>query len=60
MVGRKPVVVSQQEFLRDAIQRLGLTRAGFAKRISVPKWGYILNVTNFASRDTCAINLPRC
>ncbi|WP_080426251.1 transcriptional regulator [Burkholderia ubonensis] len=34
----KPLpVLSQQEFLRDAIQRLGLTRAGFAKRISVPE-----------------------
>jgi hypothetical protein len=54
------MVVSQQEFLRDAIQRLDLTRAGFAKRISGLQWGYILNVTNFASRDTCPINLPRC
>jgi hypothetical protein len=54
------VVVSQQEFLRDAIQRLGLTRAGFAKRISGPHWRYILNVTNFASSDTCPINPLRC
>ena len=27
----------QQEFLRDAMHRLGLTRAGFAQRISVPE-----------------------
>jgi hypothetical protein len=35
MPAKKPVVVSREEFLRDAIQRSGLTRAGFAKRISV-------------------------
>jgi hypothetical protein len=29
--------LSQQEFLKDAIQRLGMTRVGFAKRISVPE-----------------------
>lgn len=37
MVTKPPPVLSQQEFLKDAIQRLGLTRAGFAKRISVPE-----------------------
>ncbi|SIO72766.1 hypothetical protein SAMN05444172_9249 [Burkholderia sp. GAS332] len=52
MGGRKPVVVSQQEFLRDAIHRLGLTRAGFAKRISVPektldKWLAPAETTDF-------------
>lgn len=28
---------TQQEFLLDAIERLGLSRIDFAKRISVPK-----------------------
>lgn len=28
---------TQQEFLREAISQLGMTRAAFAKRISVPE-----------------------
>ena len=28
--------ISQQDFLRDAMQRLGMTREQFCKRISVP------------------------
>ncbi|MDN7180577.1 transcriptional regulator [Caballeronia sp. SEWSISQ10-4 2] len=52
MAAKKPVAVSQQEFLRDAMQRLKLTRAGFAKRISVPektldKWLAPANTADF-------------
>jgi predicted transcriptional regulator len=37
MATKPPPVLSQQEFLKDAIQRLGLTRPSFAQRISVPE-----------------------
>lgn len=30
-------MVSQQDFLRDAMQKLGMTRDQFCKRISVPR-----------------------
>ncbi|RMP38529.1 hypothetical protein ALO95_200056 [Pseudomonas syringae pv. antirrhini] len=30
-------MVSQQDFLRDAMQQLGMTRDQFCKRISVPR-----------------------
>lgn len=33
----RDVAFSQQEFLRDAMHRLELTRAGFSRRISVPE-----------------------
>lgn len=33
----KAKVQTQQEFLREAMQSLGLTRAAFAARISVPE-----------------------
>jgi hypothetical protein len=37
MATKQSTTLSQQKFLKDAIQRLGMTRAGFAKRISVPE-----------------------
>jgi hypothetical protein len=37
MVTRTPTIQTQQEFLREAMQSLGLTRSGFAARISVPE-----------------------
>lgn len=44
--------VTQQEFLRDAISTLGMTRAEFAQRISVPiktldKWLAPLDTSDF-------------
>ncbi|MFJ2991232.1 transcriptional regulator [Pandoraea sp. NPDC087047] len=43
---------SQQEFLRDAMGKLGMTRAAFAKRISVPdktldKWLAPANTSDY-------------
>jgi hypothetical protein len=35
MATKTAAVLSQQEFIRGAVQRLGLTLAGFEKRISV-------------------------
>ncbi|WP_396334156.1 transcriptional regulator [Burkholderia anthina] len=52
----KPKPLTQQEFLRDAMTTLGMTRAEFSKRISVPfktldKW--------LASNDTSDFrNMP--
>ncbi|MGN6318698.1 transcriptional regulator [Trinickia sp.] len=37
MVMEQSSTLSQQEFLKGAIQRLGMTRASFAQRISVPE-----------------------
>lgn len=37
MAAKQPAALPQQEFLRDAMRRLGLTRAGFCQRISVPE-----------------------
>jgi predicted transcriptional regulator len=34
---KQNAVQSQQEFLREAMSALGMTRAAFAKRISVPE-----------------------
>jgi hypothetical protein len=33
---KKPSAQSQQMFLREAMAALGMTRAGFAQRVSVP------------------------
>lgn len=43
---------TQQDFLRDAMSKLGMTRAAFAKRISVPdktldKWLAPANTSDF-------------
>lgn len=37
MAAKQTMTLPQQEFLRDAMHRLALTRAGFARRISVPE-----------------------
>ena len=53
MVAKKQSSVqSQQEFLREAMTALGMTRAAFAKRISVPektldKWMAPADTTDF-------------
>ncbi|MEX3859406.1 putative transcriptional regulator [Paraburkholderia youngii] len=52
MATRVATIQSQQEFLRDAMQSLGLTRSGFAKRISVPektldKWLAPVNTSDY-------------
>jgi hypothetical protein len=53
MVAKKQSAVqSQQEFLREAMTALGMTRAAFAKRISVPektldKWMAPADTTDF-------------
>lgn len=37
MVTKKKIAMTQQEFLLDAMQKLGMTRLEFCARISVPK-----------------------
>ncbi|ALS68384.1 hypothetical protein [Pandoraea apista] len=49
---KKATTQAQQEFLREAMSELGMTRAAFAKRISVPdktldKWLAPANTSDF-------------